>query len=149
MTTARRTCLLARVAVAAATLVLLSSCSPEGEPGTDESGPGSAPPAAPQERDSPSAPRPNLLINVLACERLADSLRTTASVRNVGQEDVRYVDVTLTWSDAAGNVVTTDIASVVQGETIMAGDSMVFEVATADPLATECAASVFFFEPIP
>ena len=101
-----------------------------------------------------SAPLPRmaapLVATVLGCEREADSLRTTGSSRNQGQEDVRYIDLTLSWADSTGTLVATDVASIVGGETLMAGDSVVFDVATAHPQASECVeASVFFYEPIP
>jgi hypothetical protein len=102
------------------------------------------------EPSPPERMAPNLVVTVLRCDRDGDSLRTTGSIRNQGQEDVRYVDVTLSWADSTGTPVATDVASIVQGETIMSGDSVVFDVATAHPQATECAdARIFFYEPIP
>jgi hypothetical protein len=93
---------------------------------------------------------PNLVVTILGCARDGDSLRTTASIRNQGQEDVRYIDVSLAWADSAGTLVATDVASIVGGETLMSGDSVAFDVATAHPQASQCAeASIFFYEPIP
>jgi hypothetical protein len=120
--------------------------APEAVPSTDTSG------QAPGEEAPTTSPRmaPNLVVNLLGCDRDGDSLRTTASIRNQGQEDVRYVDVSLTWADSTGGLVATDVASIVGGETLMAGDSVVFGVATAHPQATQCAeTSIFFYEPIP
>jgi hypothetical protein len=90
-----------------------------------------------------------LIVNILGCDRVGDSLRTTGSIRNRGQ-DVRYIDVSLSWADSAGTLVATDVASIVGGETLMTGDSVVFAVATGHPQAAQCTeASVFFYEPIP
>jgi hypothetical protein len=115
----------------------------------------SAAEAPPSQADStqsgsPRRMAPNLVATVLGCEPETDSLRTIGSIRNQGQEDVRYVDLTLSWADSTGALVATDVASIVGGETIMAGDSVVFDVATAHPQASQCiGASIFFYEPIP
>jgi len=142
---------LRRVVVAAVTsgVTLATACAdaPEASPSTEDAG-GQAPGVAAPTASSGFAP--NLVANLLGCDRDGDSLRTTGSIRNQGQVDVRYVDVSLAWADSTGALVATDVASIVGGETLMAGDSVVFDVATAHPQASRCTdASVFFYEPIP
>jgi hypothetical protein len=138
-------------AAAALTLSLIigaTACTerPEADPS------GEAPTNQADSARSGSSTRmaPSVVATMLGCDRDGDSLRTIGSIRNQGQEDVRYVDVSLTWADSTGALVATDVASIVGGETIMAGDSIVFDVATAHPQASQCVGtSIFFYEPIP
>ena len=136
----------------ATVLILCLGLSACGSPPADEE-PGAESSEAQGQASGEAAPRAipaHVVVNLLRCERDGDSLRTIGSARNQGQEDVRYVDVSLSWADSTGALVATDVASIVQGETLMAGDSVVFSVATAHPQAAECSeASLFVYEPIP
>jgi hypothetical protein len=126
----------------------LQACAdvPEGGPPSDARGG----PATEVEESGPQPGTVPLTVDIVGCERVGDSIRTTGVVRNRGQADVRYIDVSLSWADSTGTLVATDVASIVGGETLMSGDSVSFGVATAHPQASRCAeASIFFYEPIP
>jgi hypothetical protein len=141
----RSLCRVAAVAIGLVVATTACADAPEGEsdaPGRQGSD------AAGTSRSTGMAP--NLVVTILGCDRAGDSLRTRGSIRNQGQEDVRYIDVSLAWADSAGTLVASDVAAIVGGETLMSGDSVVFDVATAHPLASRCSeARIFFYEPIP
>ena len=144
------TCAFRRVSAAAALGLVIGATGCTERPETEPSGEVPANQADSVQSGSSTRMAPSVVATMLGCERDGDSLRTIGSIRNQGQEDVRYVDVSLSWADSTGALVATDVASIVGGETVMVGDSVIFDVATAHPQASQCVgASIFFYEPIP
>lgn len=90
-----------------------------------------------------------LAARVTGCRRAGDSLVTTGSLRNASNITVRYVEVGLSWLNAAGDTVDTEVVEVVGGETLMYGDSVPFRGATASPQATDCRADLFTYDAVP
>jgi hypothetical protein len=93
-------------------------------------------------------PGSNLTVTVSSCETSGDSLWTEGMVRNAGGVVVRYVEIALSWLNPSGDLVDSHVVFAVDGETFTPGDSAFFRASTADPLATDCAARLFSYEPL-
>lgn len=93
-------------------------------------------------------PGSNLTVTVLSCETVGDSLWTEGMVRNDSGVVVRYVEIALSWLNPSGDPVDSHVVFAVDGETFTPGDSAFFRASTADPLATDCAARLFSYEPL-
>ena len=111
-------------------------------------GPGLSDQRSADEAGPARDPGSNLTVTVSSCEANGDSLWTDGMVRNDGGVVVRYVEIALSWLDASGSPVDSHVVFAVDGETFTPGDSAFFRAATAVPLASDCAARLFSYEPL-
>ena len=93
-------------------------------------------------------PGSNLAVTVLSCSASGDSLWMEGSVRNDGGVVVRYVEIALTWLGPTGDPVDAHVVFAVDGETFTPGQSAPFRAASGNPLATDCSARLFSYEPL-
>ena len=104
---------------------------------------------APGEGAGPQrAPGSNLPVTLVSCEATGDSVRAGGYVRNNGGVVVRYVEVEVTWRDAAGSPLDTRVTYAIGGEVFTPGDSTSFRTATGAPGAVGCEASLRNYEPL-
>lgn len=89
-----------------------------------------------------------LVATVTECRTSGDTLWTEGTLRNAASIPIRNIEVSLAWTDAAGEEVATDILELVGAEGLMVGETTTFRGFTLAEGATDCSAGVFFYEPI-